>query len=128
MTCFDFEERLQELLDLRCAELPSELLAHSAACGTCRQLLEQFRCMDSAVVAWRSDCPSIDLSASVLNQLGVDVDHAPDTNSSLSVAAAVVASGTNVQSPRSTSSVGYVAPLASAVALLGMLGLGWHAS
>jgi hypothetical protein len=126
MTCFEFEQRLQDQLDLRHSELSAESEAHAAGCGTCRKLLEQFRRIDAVVAVWRNRLPVVDLTDSVLQDLQPDAAVAAKSRSSIPVTSSAYA--TKQPSARSVSASEIAAMFVSAIALLVMLGTGWNMS
>lgn len=116
MTCFDFENRVQELLDHRQSVLPTELSAHASHCTTCDDLWKRFERLQSAVAVWQTRCPtSSSLTDVVLQRLSGE----PSTSAV-----------NQVFTPRPACSPlsGFVVLLASAVALLIALGIGWRIS
>ena len=68
MTCLDFQNRLQELLDHRQRELPAELSNHTTHCLTCRSTWEQqLDLHDTVTRCWASQ-PAVHLADRVLQQ------------------------------------------------------------
>ena len=55
MSCDDFEQRWNELLDT-CAPVATDreraLLAHAAVCATCREVAERYQGLRRALSAW----------------------------------------------------------------------------
>lgn len=115
MTCLDFENRVQELLDRRQTELPDELAAHAACCATCQELWGHFQHLQNAIEAWRVSSSTVALAEAVLLRLSVE---------------SKTAAGSQIVTTRPvcTPSTGFAVLLASAAALLIALGIGWRVS
>ncbi len=121
MTCLDFENRLQELFDLRQPELPEELRTHIAQCPACREMQERFRQLQNAVADWREPSPAVELVDAVLRRL--------QTEHNLVIKASRSASdGQRRPSHRHSPLAGWMALLASALALVIAAGIGWRVS
>ena len=119
MTCFDFENRLHELLDLRQQELPDELGAHIAHCPACREMHERFHQLHDAVADWREQLPAVELADVVLHRLQTEHD-------GFISAARSTADGHRSPNHRLSPLAGWVALFASALALLIGVGIGWR--
>lgn len=72
MTCFEFEQFLQEQLDLRRVALTAELHAHLQDCCECQKIVDSMNAVEHAVVAWRTLTPDVDLANQVLQRLADD--------------------------------------------------------
>lgn len=129
MICLDFEKRLQELLDLRQEELPEELAAHVASCSVCREMWNRFRRMHEAVVVWKTSTPTptVELTEIVLRRLTTESDKTLNVFLTV-VSQSASAGGVTSPSHRHSSLSGWMALLASALALLFAFGIGWRVS
>ncbi len=121
MTCFDFENRLQEFFDLRQQELPDELCSHIAHCPVCREMQERFQRLHVAVGNWRTQSATIELADSVLQRL--QAEHCLAT-----LAFRSTRDGLHRPSHRHSPLAGWMALLASALALVAAVGIGWRVS
>ncbi len=122
MTCFDFENRLHELCDLRQHELPDELCAHIAHCPECREIQGHFQHLHFAVEDWKAQSPTIELADVVLQRL--QSEHGLVASASRST----LSSRRTIPSRRHSPLAGWVALLASALALVIAIGIGWRVS
>lgn len=123
MTCFDFENRLQEFFDLRQQELPDELCTHIAHCPVCREMQERFQQLHVAVADWRLQSPTIALADSVLQRLAAE--HSLTTSAFRST---LDGRGRHSPSHQHSPPAGWMALLASALALMATVGLAWRIS
>lgn len=121
MTCFDFENRLQEFFDLRQQELPDELCIHIAHCSVCRETQERFQQLHVAVADWRLQLPTTALADSVLQRLATE--HSLTTSAFQST---LGGHGRHNPSHQHSPLAGWMALLASALALMATVGLGWR--
>lgn len=121
MTCFDFENRLQEFFDLRQLELPDELRSHIAHCPACREMLERFQQLHVAIADWQAPSPTVELADSVLQRL--QAEHGLDT-----LVFQSTRDDLHRPSHRYSSLAGWMALLASALALVAAVGIGWRVS
>jgi hypothetical protein len=127
MTCLDFENRLQELCDLRQRELPDELAAHVAHCAACREMQECVMRLQDSVTAWRAPSPPAELVDVVLRRLQADRDMTSnDFVMPASRPASVVQHGPNHR--HGSPLTGWMVLLASALALVIAVGIGWRVS
>ncbi len=115
MTCLDFENRVQELLDLRQTELPGELSAHATHCAECHKLWGHLQQLQHSVAAWQTWSPTVTLADAVLQRLPVDFETTANRQ---------IVTTRPACSPLS----GFVVLLASAATLLIALGIGWRIS
>jgi hypothetical protein len=69
MNCKEFKRILKQAVETRAQLDQPELLAHSAACETCRAVLDRHVDLDRAIQEWRHSVPEIDLADSVLARL-----------------------------------------------------------
>lgn len=121
MTCLDFENRLQECFDLRQQELPDELCTHTAHCPACREMQERFQQLQVGVANWREQSPTVELADAVLRRL--------QTEHNLVISASRSTSdGQRSPSHRHSPLAGWMALLASALALVIAVGIGWRVS
>ena len=72
MTCLDFEDRQNQLLDRRQHELPEELAAHITHCAVCCEMHRQMNQMQAAAASWRDSLPIAPLTDSVLQRLQME--------------------------------------------------------
>lgn len=121
MTCLDFENRLQEFFDLRQQELPDELRTHIAHCPACRETQKRFQQLQAATVNWREQSPTIKLAEAVLQRLRTERTLVVSVSRSTS-------DGQRNPSHRHSSLAGWMALLASALALVVAVGIGWRIS
>lgn len=121
MTCLDFENRLQEFFDLRRQELPDELCTHIAHCPACQEMQERFQQLQAATVNWRKQSPTVDLADAVLRRLSTERDLIIPGSRSTS-------DGLRSPSHRHSPLAGWMALLASALALVIAVGIGWRVS
>lgn len=115
MTCLDFENRVQELLDQRQIELPVDLSAHAAHCAACHELWGHLRQVHLAAESWRSPSPNAALADAVLQRVSVG-------------ASSTVHTQIITARPACSSLAGVVVLFASAATLLIALGIGWRVS
>ncbi len=121
MTCFDFENRLQEFFDLRQQELPDELSTHIAHCPACREMQERFQQLQIAVEDWRMQSPVVELADAVLRRLRTE-------RNLVTLAAQSTSDGLRSPSYRYSSLTGWMALIAAALALVIAIGIGWRVS
>lgn len=121
MTCFDFENRLQEFFDLRQQELSDELCTHVAHCPACREMQERFQHLQIAVADWRVQSPMVELADAVLRRLRTEHNLVTPVSRSTS-------DGQHNPSHRHSLLAGWMALLASALALVIAVGIGWRVS
>lgn len=114
MTCLDFENRLQEFFDHRQQELPDELGTHIAHCPACREMQKRFQQLQVAAANWREQSPTIELADVVLRRLLIEGN--------------LIISASRSPSHRHSPLAGWMALLASALALVVTLGIGWRVS
>ena len=126
MTCLDFENRLQECFDLRQRELPDELSAHIAHCPACREMQERFQRLQDAVVIWRVQSPTVELVDAVLQRLLIE--RATKSNDFTIPVSRSVSGGLRSPSPRHSPLTEWMVLLASALALVIAVGIGWRVS
>lgn len=88
MNCSEFERCLENLVELRQGTLSPAAERHRTSCAACAALWQEHLCLESAVQAWRSDMPTVDLTSRVLAELGPQSVPAP-ARSSRTVAFAV---------------------------------------
>ena len=79
MTCLDFENRLNDLLDRRQQDLPAELTTHITHCVACREMHSRLTQLQDAVATWRELLPSTSLADTVLQRMQVEQIAAPTT-------------------------------------------------
>ncbi len=115
MTCFDFEIRVQELLDRRQSELPAELSAHATHCAACGDLWERFQRLQTAVVIWQTRSPTMSLADAVLQRLQGERQSTANPQ-------------VFTTRPACSPLAGFVVLMASAATLLTALGIGWRVS
>lgn len=115
MTCLNFENRVQELLDCRQIELPDALSAHAAHCAVCHELWEHLQQLQHAAEAWRVPTPTVSLAEAVLQRLPVEF-HTTAHSQIITTR------------PACAPLTGVVVLLASAATLLIALGIGWRVS
>lgn len=124
MTCLDFENRLHEFFDLRQQELPDELCTHIAHCPACREMQKRFQQLQVAVADWRVQSPTVELADVVLRRL--QTEH--NTTSPNLIISASRSTSDGLHSPihRHSPLAGGFALLASALALVAAVGIGWR--
>ncbi len=115
MTCLNFENRVQELLDRRQIELSDELSAHAAHCAACHELWGHLQQLQHATEAWKVPPSTIGLSELVLQRLAVE----PHMTSQSQIM---------TTHPACSPWAGVVVLLASAATLLIASGIGWRVS
>lgn len=69
MTCLDFENRVNNLLDRRQQDLPAELATHVAHCAACREMHSRLTQLQDAVSTWREPLPFTSLADTVLQRM-----------------------------------------------------------
>lgn len=79
MTCLDFENRLNDLLDRRQQDLPAELTTHITHCVACREMHSRSTQLQDAVATWREPLPSTSLADTVLQRMQVEQIATPTT-------------------------------------------------
>lgn len=124
MTCLDFENSLQELLDLRQRDLSESLADHALRCPACREMQQRLLQLQSAAASWRSRQPaSVHLADAILRRLPVEVHATSATAAPLNSRPA-----SDGRRKPSRTLAGWTALLASALALVIATGIGWRVS
>lgn len=126
MTCLDFENRLQELCDLRQHQLPDELVAHTAVCPACLDLHVRFQRLHISVANWRTPPLPVGFAEALVLRLRTDQIKSPN-DCSFSASHSIFRVQTHPDH-RTSSLPGGLALLASALAMLVTLGIGWRVS
>ena len=115
MTCLNFENRVQELLDCRQIELPDDLAAHVVHCSVCHELWRHLQQLEQVIDVWRAPPPSLGLAEVVLQRLPIEFQTTSQSQISTT-------------RPACSPLAGFVVLLASAAALLIAFGIGWRVS
>lgn len=126
MTCFDFENRLHDQCDRRQRVLSDELSNHVANCSACREMWESFERIQNAVEIWKTELPNVDRANAVLLRLSSVCDLQATVITAPATQLELVEGRDQLswRAPRT----GWIALLASAMALIIAVGIGWRAS
>lgn len=89
MNCIEFEAVLQRGLDTGDGLDAPELSEHAAQCPACRGLLEEFRTLGDAIVAWRVQLPEVNLAEAVVTAYSRETASIPQTELPRSLEASV---------------------------------------
>lgn len=123
MTCLDFQNRVQELLDRRQRELPNELLAHATHCVACHEVWQHLLRLHDAATACRTPRPTALLADKILQHLQIE------QSSPTSVPARSAKSPLpGVVPHRHAPQTRLAAMCLSALTLLIAIGIGWRVS
>lgn len=71
ISCREFEGRLEEAVESRCA-LEPVLKAHASVCAACGALYDDYIRLEEAIPAWRAAVPAVDLAEAVLARWAFD--------------------------------------------------------
>lgn len=123
MTCFDFQNRVQELLDRRQRELPHELSAHATHCAACHEAWRQLLRVHDAATACRASLPPVRLADKVLQHLEAERSLSPRVP-----ARSAKSPLRNVVPHRHALQTRLAALCLSALTLLIAVGIGWRVS
>lgn len=126
MTCLDFENRLNDLLDRRQPELPKELAAHTAHCAACREMQSRLIELQKAVATWSDILPANSMTDVVLRRLQAERDAAP--SGFVAQISRQPSRESHAPVHRHSSFHRGTALLSSALALVIALGIGWRIS
>lgn len=123
MTCFDFQNRVQELLDRRQRELSHELSTHAAHCAVCHEAWQLLLRLHDAATACRASLPPVQLTDKVIQHL------ATEPGSPIRVPARPATSLLLSEAPRRHATHTRLVALGlSALTLLVAAGIGWRVS
>lgn len=123
MTCFDFQNRVHELLDRRQRELPNELAAHMTHCVACHDDWQHLLRLHDAAAIRRASLPSPLLADRVLEQLRNE-----SGSQTFETARFAISPRPNVSPYRDVPLTRLAALLLSALTLLMAVGIGWKIS
>lgn len=123
MTCFDIQNRVQELLDHRQRELPIELTAHMAHCAACHDDWQHLLRLHDAAAICRVSLPSTLLADRVLEQLRSET-----CSRTAETARPTISPRPSVSPHRHAPLTRLAAMLLSALTLLMAVGIGWKIS
>ncbi len=134
MNCFEFEQILQEQLDLRRVELTAELQAHLQDCCACQKIADSMNAVERSVATWRKLTPDVDLADQVLQRLAIDNALRSDQSSvevtlpDRSSSALTDNSQWTREPPQRTSITSVLALSVAAVAVLIFTSVAWRSS
>ena len=80
MTCIDFQNQLQAMIESRVMDDREALASHAESCKSCRETWEQHAILEAVIPAWKAQVPQVDLAdkvmLSLLSRTGTVQQHA----------------------------------------------------